>query len=278
MPLFDGPVKRPVGAAPTPHSPLCISALSLSPPLSCSSALLAAPAAASPRPRRDAMVSWSDESDSSEHTVDYVSSGSDDNRIKYSYALQIPTTTEDSDFEGPETELLVLCNEHQKAAERRVTFEGIHIGRRFLCCAEKEGGNCGLVEWIDPAWPITLENALTKLWFIYDQSRRDRTEENLMHSFVVHDLTQEKKKLQENYEKLVEDVNGLLDAQERRAEVERKDLETSKLQEKYDMVKNLAAAQANVIRNMKLKLAEERKNLQNHIDELNKTVEERKNL
>ena len=95
-----------------------------------------------------------------------------------------------------------------------------------------------------------------------------------MHSFTVHDLTQEKKKLQESYEKLVEDVNGLLDAQERRAEVERKDLETNKLQEKYDMVKNLAAAQANVIRNMKLKLAEERKNLQNHIDELKKTVEE----
>ncbi|XBI00597.1 hypothetical protein VPH35_129585 [Triticum aestivum] len=218
------------------------------------------------------MVSWSDESDSSEHTVEYVSSGSDDGRIK------IPVTTEDSDFEGLETESLVLCNEHQKPAEKRVAFEGIHTGRRFLCCAEKEGGNCGLVEWIDPAWPITLENALTKLWFMYDKSRRDRTEENLMHSFVVHDLTQEKKKLQENYDKLVEDVNGLLDAQERRAEVERKDLKTNKLQEKYDMVKNLAAAQANVIRNMKLKLAEERKNLQNHIDQLNKTVEERKNL
>ncbi|KAF7099853.1 hypothetical protein CFC21_101438 [Triticum aestivum] len=113
---------------------------------------------------------------------------------------------------------------------------------------------------------------------MYDKSRKDRTEENLMHSFAVHDLTQEKKKLQENYDKLVEDVNGLLDAQERRAEVERKDLETNKLQEKYDMVKNLAAAQANVTRNMKLKLAEERKNLQNHIDQLNKTVEERKNL
>ena len=57
--------------------------------------------------------------------------------VWYSYALQIPATTEDSDFEGPETELLVLCNEHGKAAERRVAFEGIHTGRRFLCCAEK---------------------------------------------------------------------------------------------------------------------------------------------
>ncbi|XBJ20352.1 hypothetical protein VPH35_011192 [Triticum aestivum] len=214
------------------------------------------------------MVSWSDGSNSSEHTVEYVSSAYDDGIIK------IPATTEDSDFEGPETELLVLCNEHGKAAERRVAFEGIHTGRRFLCCAEKEGRNCGSVEWIDPAWPNTLENALAKLWFVYEQSKRDRIEENLMHSFAVHDSTQDKKKLQESYDKLVEDVNGLLDAQERRAEVERKDLETSKIQEKYDMVKNLVAAQANVIRNMKLKLATERKNLQNHIDELKKTVEE----
>ena len=109
---------------------------------------------------------------------------------------------------------------------------------------------------------------------MYEQSKRDRNEENLMHSFTVHDLTQEKKKLQQSYEKLVEDVNGLLDAQERRGEVERKDVETSKLQEKYDMVKNLAAAQASVIRNMKLKLAEERKNLQIHIDEPQKSVEQ----
>ncbi|KAI4998688.1 hypothetical protein ZWY2020_054030 [Hordeum vulgare] len=61
---------------------------------------------------------------------------------------------------------------------------------------------------------------------------------------------------------------------ERRAEVERKDLESSKLQEKYDMVKNLAVAQAGIIRNMKRKLDKERKNLQIHIDELQKSVEQ----
>ena len=95
-----------------------------------------------------------------------------------------------------------------------------------------------------------------------------------MHSFTVHDLTQEKKKLQASYEKLVEDVNALMDAQEQRAVIERKDAETTKLQEKYDTLKNIAAAQGNVIRNTKLKLAEEKKNLQIHIDELKKTVEE----
>ena len=138
----------------------------------------------------------------------------------------------------------------------------------------QEGKNCGLVEWIDPSWPNTLENALSKLWSMYEQTKIDRTEECLMHSFAVHDLTQEKNKLQAAYEKLVEDVIALMDAQEQRAVTQRKDAETTKLQEKYDTVKNIAAAQATVIRNVKLKLAEERNNLQIHIDELKKTVEE----
>ena len=47
--------------------------------------------------------------------------------------------------------------------------------------------------------------------------------------FAVHDVTQEKKKLQTAYEKLVEDVNALMDAQEQRAVIERKDAETTKL-------------------------------------------------
>ncbi|KAM3194587.1 hypothetical protein ACQJBY_070944 [Aegilops geniculata] len=214
------------------------------------------------------MVSWSDGSDSSEHTRQYISSDSDDGTIK------VPASTEDSDFEGPETDMYVLCHGHGKAAQRRVAFEGIHTGRRFLCCAEKEGKNCGLVEWIDPSWPTTLENALSKLWAMYQQSKMDRNEECLMHSFTVHDLTEEKKKLQASYEKLVEDVNALMDAQEQRAVIERKDAETTKLQEKYDTLKNIAAAQGTAIRNMKLKLAEEKKNLQIHIDELKKTVDE----
>ena len=138
----------------------------------------------------------------------------------------------------------------------------------------QEGRDCGLVKWIDPAWPNTLENALHKLWLMYEDNKRQRAEDTLMNSFEVHNLTQEKKKLQASYEKLVEDVNALVDAQQHRVEIEKTDAETKKLQEKYEMVKNLAAAQASVIRNMKLKLAEERKNLQIQIDELQKSVEE----
>ena len=39
-------------------------------------------------------------------------------------------------------------------------------------------------------------------------------------------------------------------------------------------MKNISADQGTVIRNMKLKLVKEKKNLQIHIDELKKTVEE----
>ena len=50
----------------------------------------------------------------------------------------------------------------------------------------------------------------------------------------------------------------------------------SKLQEKYDMVKNLTVSQASVIRNIKLKLVEEKTKLQAHIDEIEKVLEQTK--
>ena len=80
----------------------------------------------------------------------------------------------------------------------------------------QEGRNCGLVEWVDPFWPATMENALTKLCDKYEECRRSKIEDNLESSFAVHNLTQQKIKLQASYERLVEDVNGLLDAQEQR--------------------------------------------------------------
>ena len=88
----------------------------------------------------------------------------------------------------------------------------------YTCLTLKlqEGRNCGLVEWVDPFWPATMENALTKLWDKYEECRRSKIEDNLESSFAVHNLTQQKIKLQASYERLVEDVNGLLDAQEQR--------------------------------------------------------------
>ena len=65
-----------------------------------------------------------------------------------------------------------------------------------------------------------------------------------------------------------------------KAEVSKKEEENKKLQQKYDTLKNLAAAQANVIRSLKFnhlkekeRLTEERHKLQYHIAELQKSEE-----
>ncbi|KAI4999667.1 hypothetical protein ZWY2020_004256 [Hordeum vulgare] len=116
---------------------------------------------------------------------------------------------------------------------------------------------------------------------MYEESQRNKTVDYLENSFVVHNLTQEKNKLHVNYEKLVEDANALLDAHEQM--IEKKDDESSKLRDKYDMLKNVTVAQSSVIRNMKFnhlkekeKLTEERRNLQFHIGEIQKVVEQNK--
>lgn len=80
----------------------------------------------------------------------------------------------------------------------------------------QEGQNCGFVEWIDPEWAVTMQNALFKLWEMYEDSKSDRKKDNLESSLTIHHLTEEKNKLKANYDKLVEDVHELFNAQEDR--------------------------------------------------------------
>ncbi|KAI4982040.1 hypothetical protein ZWY2020_022532 [Hordeum vulgare] len=151
----------------------------------------------------------------------------------------------------------VLCK-HDKPTERFVAFEGMHTGRSFLRCGENK--------------------ALAKLWDMYEESKAARTTENLESSFLIHNLTEEKKKLEENYEKLNGDVNDLLDQQHRvvnsveennlKAELSNKVKDNTNLQQKYDINKNLTAAQAKVIRNFK----------NNHLKEKERLTEERHKL
>ncbi|KAF7093111.1 hypothetical protein CFC21_095542 [Triticum aestivum] len=130
------------------------------------------------------MVSWSDET--SEDSVMNISSC--DGIIK------LPATMHDPNFNGTDADVNVLC-EHGEPAERLVAFEGMHTGRRFLGCAKKEGINYGVVQWIDFEWPDSMEKALAKLWDMYEESKSGRTNDNLESSFVIHNLTEEKKKL-----------------------------------------------------------------------------------
>ena len=60
-----------------------------------------------------------------------------------------------------------------------------------------------------------MQNALLKLWEMYHDSKSDRRKDNLESSLTIHHLT-EKKNLEANYDKLVEDVHQLFNAQEDR--------------------------------------------------------------
>ncbi|KAM3412170.1 hypothetical protein ACQJBY_003692 [Aegilops geniculata] len=218
---------------------------------------------------------------------------------------QIPVSIEDQDYNGLEKAPEGLCVEHRLPTERRVAFESFKTGRRFLVCAQPEGENCGFLGWVDPEWPPTMQNALLKLWEMFEDSRTARRKDNLESSLTIHHLKEEKKNLDANYDKLVEDIHQLLNAhedrvldfsslqaKEKRAEVasasavagmksemEKKEAKNLKLTEKYKVLMNLVEAQGSVIRNLKknhLKekenLTEGNNNLKIRVDELTKSV------
>ncbi|KAE8780316.1 hypothetical protein D1007_46590 [Hordeum vulgare] len=127
-----------------------------------------------------------------------------------------------------------------------------------------------------------MEKASAKLWDMYEESKAARATDNLESSFLIYNLIEEKNKLEENCENLYGDVNALLDQQQRAMDsVEEKNLKDNTiLQQKYDILKNLTAAQGKVIRNLKNthlkekeRLTEERHKLQHHISELQKSKE-----
>ena len=169
----------------------------------------------------------------------------------------------------------------------------------------QEDDNCGIVLWVDPEWPPTLQNALLKLWEMYHDSKSDRRKDSLESSLTIHHLTEEKNNLEANYDKLVEDVHQLFNAQEDRmvdfsylqakmqnvhvsdsvvsdmkTEMGKKDAEIFKLQEKYKVLMNLTESQGTCIRNLKFNHLKEKevlststRNLQFQVDELKKSEE-----
>ncbi|KAE8820396.1 hypothetical protein D1007_01539 [Hordeum vulgare] len=74
--------------------------------------------------------------------------------------------------------------------------------------------NCGFVGWVDQEWPPTMQNALLKLWEMLEDNKSARRDDNLENSLKIHHLTKEKRNLDANYDKLVEDVNQLLNLAE----------------------------------------------------------------
>ncbi|KAI4981719.1 hypothetical protein ZWY2020_022211 [Hordeum vulgare] len=204
---------------------------------------------------------------------------------------------------GIENSALDVCLEHGLPPEHRVAFEGFQTGRRFLVCAQPPPQNYGFVGWVDQEWPPTMQNALLKLWEMLEDSKSGRRDDNLENSLKIHHLTEEKRNVDANYDKLVEDVNQLLNAQEERvldlsymkvnghgakssssavfvmkSEIEKKEAEIMEVKGKYSVLMNLAEAQGRVIRTQKAnhlkekeKLSEENYNLKVQVDKLSKS-------
>ncbi|KAI4988347.1 hypothetical protein ZWY2020_029977 [Hordeum vulgare] len=138
-----------------------------------------------------------------------------------------------------------------------------------------------------------------------EDNKSGRRDDNLENSLKIHHLTEEKRNLDANYDKLVEDVNQLLNAQEERvmdlrymkvnahgaersssavsvmkSEIEKKEAEIMEVKGKYSVLMNLIEAQGRVIRTQKAnhlkekeKLSEENYNLKVQVDKLTKSKE-----
>ncbi|KAE8776511.1 hypothetical protein D1007_50809 [Hordeum vulgare] len=185
-----------------------------------------------------------------------------------------PASIDDKDYMGIENSALDVCLEHGLPPERRVAFEGFETGRRFLVCAQPNSGLLFsgyfvlLKYWLfciaatsklwfcwlgRPRVAPTMQNALLKLWEMLEDNKSARRDDNLENSLKIHHLTEEKRNLDANYDKLVEDVNQLL---------------------------NLAEAQGGVIRTQKANHLKEKDKLNDeilvlnlHIDGLKKGIE-----
>ncbi|KAE8787351.1 Receptor-like protein kinase HSL1 [Hordeum vulgare] len=112
-------------------------------------------------------------------------------------------------YTGATDDLGVMC-EHGKPAKKCVAFEGISTRRRFIACVVEGVNNCGLVQWVNEEWTDHLQNALNKLWLVYEDSKHDNRIACLEHSSTLHSITDQKNELRKTYEKLVEDVDNLL--------------------------------------------------------------------
>ncbi|KAE8784023.1 hypothetical protein D1007_42383 [Hordeum vulgare] len=209
--------------------------------------------------------------------MEFEEESSDDNNQDYSQMLcenseddekyEIPDSIEDEDYRGLEFDLMVFCEKHGKATERFVAFEGTSTGRRFLACAE--------------------QNALLKLWQMYEDAKAYRRSDNLNSALTIQTLTCEKKSLEDKFQELAKHVDTLFQAQETRtkehlyvvseykkefeeqkAEIARKEGENQKLNEKYVILENLSRAQGKMIKNVKC----------NHLKEKERLIEERRKM
>lgn len=64
---------------------------------------------------------------------------------------------------------------------------------------------------MDPEWPKTMQNAVAKLWGMYEYVNNAKLEQAIKHADVIYKLTEEKKKLEKSSTSQVADVNNCID-------------------------------------------------------------------
>ncbi|KAE8781542.1 hypothetical protein D1007_45238 [Hordeum vulgare] len=173
---------------------------------------------------------FEDESSDDESTLPYMHSSN--SSIDWIY--QVPASVEDPNYHGLELDIMVLCDKHGKASMRNVAFEGTNTGRRFLACVEPEGDSCGFVEWVDQEWPITMQNALLKLWAMFEDTKNGRVTDNLESALIIHHLTEEKNILDANCDNHMKEKQVHSEAMEK---LELKNAELTKSEEKLTQEK-----------------------------------------
>ncbi|KAE8788937.1 hypothetical protein D1007_36938 [Hordeum vulgare] len=216
---------------------------------------------------------FEDESSDDESSLPYMHSFTSSTDGLY----QIPVALEDPDYKRLELYLMVFCEKHDKASKIHVAFEGTDTGRRKVIVVV-------FFEWVDHEWPITMQNALLKLWEMFEDAKNARVTGNLESALTIHYLTAEKSTLDANYDKLVKDVHETMDFHEARVvdfsylqsnltyqqqcrsevvadmkgQMSKKDADHQHLNDKYQLLVNLTRAQATIIHTLKLKHMKEK--------------------
>ncbi|CAM0907910.1 unnamed protein product [Alopecurus aequalis] len=69
--------------------------------------------------------------------------------------------------------------------------------------------NCGFVEWVDPEWHDSFEHALAQLWAKYQDTKDNLIEKDYNNAIMVHNISEEKKKVEKKYSSMLESMNKL---------------------------------------------------------------------
>nr|XP_020147901.1 uncharacterized protein LOC109733113 [Aegilops tauschii subsp. strangulata] len=157
-------------------------------------------------------------------------------------------------------EEVAKCTLHQMNPRKCVAFEGANIGRRFYGCPVQKGGlNCGVVQWVDPAWPGVLKNCLIKMWEMFHEQNLGRIQDKHAYEDEVAKLKKDYDHLCTEYHKMVDDVSKMFDWQDGVGKIDYQKAMDAEIYEKLRLAKEqkcILQAQADIIHNTRKAMKE----------------------